>query len=287
MSIRELNKFLDALHQMGVFLLVFTGGEPFLNVRLEWLLQCSREKGFVIEIFSNLQHIPSWFWRLDPSLAMIGRVQTSIYSSDHVVHDSITTVSGSLTRSLKNLMRLKERGFYVEVATPLMSLNFRTWVDTATYFKKVGIKQDFSWPIVGKYYSHNTEPTSLNISPEQFREFVDENPNFLIKTQLGCLRDPICELGRSLFSVSANGDVFPCSQFPYSVGNITQASVHAIYDSREMQRFRDIKCVDTGLSEAYNYCLGENYVETGNPLTQPQFLTVSITTALREKGGKS
>jgi MoaA/NifB/PqqE/SkfB family radical SAM enzyme len=168
--------FLDKLHKMGVFLLVLTGGEPFLNKKLEQFLWLAKAKGFVVELFSNLQQIPSWFWKLSPTTAMIGRIQVSIYSSDPIVHDRITTIKGSPKKSMNNLCELKRLGFYVEVATPLMKYNFDSWEETRKLFASLKIKQDFSWPIVDEYYSRKTGKSSLNIMASQFAKFVEKNP---------------------------------------------------------------------------------------------------------------
>lgn len=286
MSVKQQSLFLDELRGLGVFLLVFTGGEPFLNVKLEQLFKLAREKGFVVEIFSNLQQIPSWFWKLDSSTAMIGRVQVSIYSSDPVVHDDITTIMGSHERSMRNLKRLQQIGFYVEVATPLMKSNFDTWETTRQLFTDLGVKQNFSWPIVEEYYSEKTGKTSLNITAQQLKQFIDRNPDFLMRTEFTPPNDPVCEAGRSMFSISSDGNVFPCSQFPYPVGNITKDNMSSIYRSKAMQRIRDYRMMDTGLKEAYNYCMGENFVQTGNPLKQSKFFIASIRSLTKQKGGK-
>ena len=286
MTEEGLSHFLEEMREMGVFLLVFTGGEPFLNTRLEYLLESGREKGFVMELFSNLQHIPSWFLKKDPISSMVGRIQVSVYSSDPAVHDRITTSQGSHQRSMDNLKELQRRGFYVEVATPLMKLNFDSWEDTKRVFGNLGVKQDFSWPIVDEYYSERLGKTSLNITAEQLGQFVEKNPDFLIRTEFGDPQSPVCEAGRSMFGVSANGDVFPCSQLPCPVGNTAKTSIRSIYESRGMQKFRDIKNVDTGLKEAYNFCMGENFVETGNPLVQSQFI-LDLIGRSRKKGGVS
>ena len=282
-SLDELSTFLDDLLEMGVFLLVFTGGEPFLNKKLEKLIEMTSKKGFIVELFSNLQYIPPWFKDLEPNSSKIGRIQTSIYSSDEKVHDEITKTKGSFKKTIENLKYLLSKNFYVEVATPLMSKNYNTWRETKDFFLKLGVKQDFSWPIVDLYYSRKVGKNLLNISADQFKEFVDNNPDFIIKTDFSRGDDPICEAGKSLFSISSNGEIFPCSQLPHSVGNIKNDSIKSIYLSTGMKKFRNLKNSDTGINEAYNYCMGTNYSETEDPLIQPKFFLDSINKALENK----
>ena len=284
MPTEDLSSFLDDLRAMGVFLLVFTGGEPFVNKRLNSLLQMASDKGFVSEIFSNLQYLPSWFSELNPLESRIGRVQVSVYSSDQEVHDAITKRTGSFTRTLKNIEFLRTRRFYVEVATPLMKDNLASWKRTRDFFARLGVPQNFSWPIVNEYYSGKPGKSDLNISPEQFRQFVDENKGFLIETRFDENPNaPICEAGIALFSIVADGSVFPCSQFPFRVGNIAEQGIRAIYDSEEMGCIRGLRNIDTRLNVAHNYCVGANFSETGNPLTQPLFFVECIKTALHRR----
>jgi len=282
MTDRDFSSFLDELKELGVFLLVFTGGEPFQNKRLERFIEMASAKDFVLEIFSNLQHLPRWFRMVDPLKARIGRIQVSVYSSDSKVHDFITTHPGSFDRTMANIKSLRSRGFRVEVATPLMQGNFNSTRETEGYFSKLGIPQNFSWPIVNEYYSGHAGKNQLNLTSDQFMQFVAEHPNFLIET---CFHEnpesPICEAGKSLFSIASNGDVFPCSQFPFWVGNLRDQRISAIYDSGEMRRIRNMRNIDTGLNVAYNYCIGGNYSETGDPLTQPLFFVKSIKAAFK------
>ncbi|MDD5693589.1 MAG: radical SAM protein [Patescibacteria group bacterium] len=284
MTTEQINSFLDELKKLGVFLIVFTGGEPFLNKRLKEFVHLGIKKKFVIEIFSNLQFVPKWFKELSQLETMIGRIQTSVYSSDHTIHDAITRRPGSLERTLTNLCDLVKLGFYVEVATPLMKMNYSTWPNTKKFFKECGYHQDFSWPIVEEYYGQHTGKISLNISEEQFAAFCQSNPGFILETDFSEVQKPICEMGISLFSIDAKGNVYPCSEIPIPVGNIANSKVEEIYKSEEMQFYRNLKCGNTGIKIARNYCPGTNLTTTGTLFGQPDFIVRSIEAAI-QKGG--
>lgn len=281
----EVEKLLDQMKSMGVFLLVLTGGEPFMNRRAKDLLEAATDKGFVTEIFSSLQTLPNWF--AHGATRLVGRVQTSVYSSVDAVHDTVTTAPGSLKKTLKNLLHLRKAGVYVEVSTPLMTINYHTWRETENFFRGLEIPQSFSWPIHSEYYDETSGTAELNVSPMQFKEFITSHPDFLSSRTLQGDVSPVCGLGRVMFSITATGDVNPCSQLPVVVGNIGRQCIRAIYRSKAMQRFRDIKCCDTGLKSAYNYCLGENLVETGNLFTQSPILVAAINAAINFSEGGS
>lgn len=285
MPLSRVSLLLDQLKDMRVFLLALTGGEPFLNRRIRKIVDMAICKGFVVEIFSNLQNLPSWIKTGNSEEMMIGRVQVSVYSSNPKVHDSVTTVKGSFDRTMENLLYLHSNGFYVEVATPLMLPNYSTWRATENLFSGLNIRQDFSWPILSEYYSEESDTASLNINGQQLQKFLSFHPDFLIKKKLGKSKKPPCGIGRYVFSIVANGDVYPCSQLPLPVGNILQNSIDNIYRSDKMQGFRNIRCCDTGLSSAYNYCLGENFTETGEYFKQSPKISAIISEALKSKKG--
>ena len=270
-SIKQIKDLFVSLRNMGVFFVVLTGGEPFLNKNFQNFLNEAQNQGFVVEIFSNLQMIPDWFIS-STTKYRINRFQTSIYSILPEVHDRVTNKKGSLKNTLANLRLLKDKGYKVEVASPLMCFNFGSRKVTKEYFEKRHITQSFSWPIVNEYYEGCEGKDQLNINKDQFLEFVDENPDYILCPDFSD-KIHICGAGRLLFSISANGDVFPCSQFPKKMGNINESTVEEIMHSNRMC---DVACLTPKLigkkEFVYNFCMGNNYSETGNPLKVPEFL---------------
>lgn len=287
-SLKEIKNLFVSLKKMGVFFIVLTGGEPFLNKNIRNFFNEANDQGFVVEIFSNLQQIPDWLIN-NPMKYRINRFQTSIYSIDPKVHDLVTSKKGSLKNTLKNLRLLKKLGYQVEVASPLMCFNFDTREKTRKYFADRHITQSFSWPIVNEYYEGCKGKYVLNITKEQFLQFVDENPDYVMCPDFSD-KKYICGAGRILLSISANGDVFPCSQFPKKMGNIKEFSIEKIMEGKEMC---GIACMSPkGIKKkeyVYNFCMGNNYSETGDPLRVPEFLVQMYKDYERhisEKGGE-
>ncbi len=276
MTTAQIDDFLNSLRAIGVFLIVLTGGEPFLCRNIEQIVRMAVEKDFVLEIFSNLQHVPSWFLRADPSSTRIGRIQTSVYSADPKIHNKITTVSGSFKRTVSNLRFLKEMGHYVEVATPLMSVNFGTRNETETLFRNLGIRQNFAWPIVNEYQNSVSGKALLNISSDQVEQFALERPDFFIQLDTECLDEPICAAGRALFGITCGGDVWPCSQYPLTLGNIRRENICQILKSPTMSEIANRTKVMLRDEVAFNFCMGMNYAETGDPFRQADLMIRNI-----------
>lgn len=277
MDDHDIDGFLSELKDLGVFLVVITGGEPFISKKLQNFLRIATKRGFLIEIFSNLQNLPDWFLRNKYGNFRIGRIQTSVYSSVFKIHDEITKNVGSLKRNLKNINLLIKMGYPIEVATPLMRKNIASWKNTRFLFKKKKIIQNFSWPIANEYYGIKKK-SRLNISGQNLSYFIEKNPDFLLEKE--CLKSDeyICEAGKAIFAISATGDVFPCSQMPLSVGNITlNRKIKEIIYGENMVRISLLKWKDVLAKKVFNFCPGINYTDARNVLIQPKHMLNAIT----------
>lgn len=265
----DVSRLFADLHDLGVFLLVLTGGEVFINRRLRDILDLATRVPFVLEIFSSLQFLPEWFLELRPPETRIGRIQTSIYGVRDDIHDSVTQRPGSLARTLRNIDHLRAAGYYVEVATPLMKANFDHRFEIEEYFAARGVRQSFAWPIVDEYYGGLGAKSQMNVTKEQFLQFCTERPDYLMRIDVDRREASICAAGTAVLSVSANGDVFSCSQYPRAAGNLSSASVEDIYNSSEMRTIAGL--IIGGIPAdtlPYNYCIGNNYTATGDPRRQ-------------------
>lgn len=283
----DIGDFLDELKALGVFIVVISGGEPFMSKNLWSLLRIATEKGFLTEIFSNLQCLPEWFLFNEYGNFRIGRIQTSVYSSVSKIHDDITKNSGSLRCTLGNLRLLVKMGYFVEVATPLMKRNFVSWESTKLFFQKKKIAQNFSWPITNEYHGQ-AKKSRLNISGENLRGFAMKNPDFLSETQNSNCDEHVCEAGKAMFAISANGDVFPCNQLPLPVGNIfSKKKIKKIVYGKSMLKIGSLKWKDIPAKKVFNFCPGINYTDAGNVLTQPKHMLNAMNVVFAKmKGGK-
>lgn len=274
LSKREVFQLIKKLRDLGVFLVVLTGGEPCISKNIKYFIQACHKYNMTFEIFSSLQIIPEWF---NNTLKNLARIQVSVYSTKDNIHDFITQKPGSLKHSLENISKLKNIGFYIEIATPLMNINFDDRKNITKYFKKLEIKHNFSWPILNEYYSTKTNKSLLNISKEDFALFAEETPDYIIDCKWDNKDKSLCEAGISVFSISAEGKVFPCSQYPLEVGNIFENDIKEIYNGNNMKEAISYKPADLCEDcEYYNFCIGNNYSETGDPLKQPTFMAESL-----------
>jgi MoaA/NifB/PqqE/SkfB family radical SAM enzyme len=92
-------------YALGCRRLQFIGGEPQLHPDFLRLLGVAKETGFeFIEVFTNLTRLRDDTLRFAADAGI--RFATSVYSDDPAVHNAITKVGSSHTRTIKNLERL-------------------------------------------------------------------------------------------------------------------------------------------------------------------------------------
>ena len=94
MSEKVFDRILSQCRSMNVLNITISGGEPLLNPNLKrFLLECSRYN-FSVNLLSNLTLLSEELIDLIASNPLIS-IQTSLYSMDESVHDSITRKKGS------------------------------------------------------------------------------------------------------------------------------------------------------------------------------------------------
>ncbi len=115
----------EELAESGVFSVIISGGEPFLNASLVFRMA---------EVFSaaeiKMGIITNGWFLSDEVVAQlagfrkaINWVQVSVDAANQTVHDAIRGVSGSFDHCVRAIIRLRENGIPVKMATGVMQEN--------------------------------------------------------------------------------------------------------------------------------------------------------------------
>ena len=110
---------MEQMAAAGVFFLTLSGGEPLLRKDLFAILRRARELMFNVKLKTNAILIGEKQAALIRDLG-VETVQVSIYSPRPEIHDAITKVPGSLTRSIDAIRFLVSHGLKVIMANVLM-----------------------------------------------------------------------------------------------------------------------------------------------------------------------
>ena len=90
------------LRKMGTFELLFTGGEIFTRPDIIDIIRDAREMFFDVKLFTNISLLNE---NLIKALAElnISQVSCTVFSMNEIIHDQITSVKGSLKKTINNL----------------------------------------------------------------------------------------------------------------------------------------------------------------------------------------
>jgi radical SAM protein with 4Fe4S-binding SPASM domain len=284
MTTGEIKKLLDELASAGVFILTLSGGEIMLRKDFFELLEYARRLTFCVKLKTNAILIRQPEAERIRALG-VDSIQVSIYSHRPEVHDAITKVPGSLTRSLDAIRFLKARGLKVIVASVLMLQNSRDYPGVRSLAAELGVSFTFD-PTVTPKMDGDRSILSLNVGDAVLKDLfrdsalvgdVEQFCALPATADADILEDVPCSAGHTACYVSPYGDVYPCVQFPLPSGNVRRSRFldiwkhsEALNDVRSI-RLRDLPtCSDCVHVSACTRCPGLAYME-GNmrgPSTQ-------------------
>lgn len=153
---------IDDARSLGALNVTFTGGEILLRDDLLDLISYARSKYMRVFLMSNGYALTK---KIIKELAElhISEFSTTIYSMDSNVHDKITQIKGSLTRTLHNINLLKLHNIDITIKTPLMECNKYAYREVEAFARNNG----FSFRTTPTIFSK----TNGDTSPHNFINF--------------------------------------------------------------------------------------------------------------------
>ena len=270
-SLRTLKKLLtiaDVTH------ITFTGGEPFLSQRfLELVLFC-RMKEIGVTVISNGNAGTLETYRHLVALG-VGTVEFPLHSADAPVHDRMTGVNGSWSRSVQSIREVIGLKGKVVAVVVLTKLNCAGIAKTLHYVKSIGVKRVMlaRFNIGGRGIRYREE--LLPGTNELKAAFSAANEYAAINTvQISsnvcvpfCVINPVRYPNISISSCSnaiANrpitldprGDIRLCNHSPVVVGNIYHDSLAKMFGSEYVQSWSSAKPKYCRDCESWEGCLG-------------------------------
>lgn len=276
LSASAINDILDQLAKAGTLYLIFSGGEIFTREDFFEIAEYARKLHFALRLKTNGtlvdEQVADRVASLYPDLVSI-----SIYSTSAEIHDNITSVQGSLSRTIRAAKMLRDRKIRVKISTVLMRQNVNEYLKVYELAQSIGASFQAD-PIVTPRNDGNLSPLRFQINEDEFFQ-VWNNPIFSSQPKEditephfnGGLGDIACGAGHMSFYVSPYGNVFPCVQFPILCGNLRNDSFEKIwYNSPQMLGVRSVAisclpvCSKCDLLEFCRTCPGLGYIEEGD-----------------------
>lgn len=273
----EIKAVIDDLADLGSLYLGFTGGEPLLRKDFFDIATHARERHFVMKVLTNATLLTA------ENVARLAElnfssVETSVYGATAAVHEDITKIPGSFEATWNGVRLAREAGIHVVTKMPIMDGNFD---DVAKVRDMAGeLETEFHCDFhISPTTSGSFAPCRKRITTEQLKQILPSYEHYLaIKENGGKGRDSLlCKTGRSVVSISARGDVYPCEGLYLSCGNVREKSLKEIWKNSDvMKDLRHLtdedfeECKSCPVMNFCHRCMGQVHLETGSYLKKSE-----------------
>lgn len=286
-------KTLNQCKEMGVMNLVFSGGEPMGHHNFCDFLRYAKDLDFNISVLSNLTLLNDEI--LDAlKYKHTSCVNVSLYSMNPEIHDAITQLNGSFSKTKNNILKLIENNIAVQINCPIMKPNKDTFQDVIVWGQDNKCAVILDYAIMARC-DRSTDNLDYRLTKEELKPVIEKiaQNDVVFRSTIKSDKfqkdissegiDPderVCGVALSTICMVANGDIYPCAGWQkYICGNVNESSLQDIWNnSPEINLLRRLRLKDFKqcLScKDKKYCLmcisrNSNESETGNMLDIPQ-----------------
>ena len=263
LSFDEIDDIIRQGKEMGVYLYIYTGGEPLVRKK-DLIRLCEKHSDCVFLSFTNATLIDEEF--ANDMLRVKNFMPAISVEGDRESHDA-RRGEGSFDKVVAAMNLLKEKRLPFGVSCCYTSQNFKSISSESFYDQMIDWGADFVWYFHYMPVGNDAAPDLLP-TPEQ-REYMYHQLRHFRKTKAlfgmdfqndgeyvgGCIAG-----GRRYLHINANGDVDPCVFIHYSNCNIREQSL--------------IDCLRSPIFMAYHdgQPFNENHLRPCPMLENPQML---------------
>lgn len=219
---------IDQIAEAGALNLTLSGGEILLRSDFFEIAAYARAKRLLLRLFTNgimiRPAIADRIAALHPYA-----VEISVYSARPEVHDGITQRARSWELSVRALGLLHERGVRTVMKTPIMGENVHEIDALRALADDLGATFRYDITITPK----NTgalDPLKHRISYRDLVEFMRRQIEPDLWTRRNVAQDrPTCGIGQKAIQIDPYGNVYPCIETRFKVGNLRQQSLAELW----------------------------------------------------------
>lgn len=292
-SVMSSEMFFDILEQarqMNILNVTLSGGEPLLHPNFIAFIRKCNLYNLSVNVLSNLTLLTQDIideMKKNPLLS----VQTSLYSMDGEIHDSITHSHGSFEKTMSAILVLLENHIPVQISCPIMKQNMHCYKAVMQWGSQHNIRVNSDYVIIGRY-DHSNDNLKCRLSGNDIRTLIEQdyiNGSLTVQKvqneidQKGKFQpdDYICSVCTSSLCISEDGNVYPCAGWQdYILANINEYKLCDIWNNspkikylRSLRR-RDVPiCLECENEEFCSMCMVRNANESpsGDPLQPSSF----------------
>lgn len=270
----EIKQLLNELYDMGVFNIVFTGGDPFVRKDIFEILEYAHEKRFLIDIFTNGIALTDRDIIFLKSLHLRS-VQFSIYSHIPEKHDAFTQVKGSYRKTTEAIRKCIIIGIPVYIKVTFTNYNIDDAQGIFDLVRELGCMIQIGLSVTAAN-DGDKNPTKYRINDiDNYVEIMKlvnsytKTNNYYVGNSIE--NEMLCTVGTSSVYINPYGDVLACNSLPLNCGNVRAQSIENIWrDSETLNKIRNLKktqirCWNECENHLYcDFCPGNALLETGD-----------------------
>ena len=285
LTLQNYNEIFRQLAEVGVFIVTFSGGEPFLRRDFLDIVALARRYRFAVRIYTSGTLItPAKARRLRD--LKVQEVHISVYSHLASIHDNFTGVPRSHAKSVAALQLLRDNGIRTVLKTSVMTFNVDALDELIALARSVGADYRFD-PTVKPKMNGDRSPLRYAVSPEELRRkvlwrsdlastmsFEDAEGICNGENHRSGANGGMCAAGTKLITVNADGTVSPCAMFPVAGPNFQESSIGEIWHDSELfnqvrsQKFDDMSdCPRCEVQSSCDPCMAYALIENGDMKT--------------------
>ena len=269
LSFDEIDSIVNQGKEMGVYMYIYTGGEPLVRKK-DVIALCQKHNDCIFLSFTNATLIDDEF--AEDMLRVKNFIPAISIEGSRESHDE-RRGEGSYDKVINAMQILKEHRLPFGLSCCYTSRNYKALSSEEFYDRMIGLGASFVW-----FFHYmpvgNDASIELLLSPEQ-REHMYHQIRYFRKTKGifsmdfqndGEFMDGCIAGGRRYLHINANGDVDPCVFIHYSDSNIREKSL--------------LECLRSPLFMAYHdgQPFNENHLRPCPMLENPEKLREIVNT---------
>jgi len=276
LSLTQIDSLLGEFSAMGGFSLLLTGAEVGVRKDFSEILALAKKYRFITSINSNLTKFSDD--QIDAIIDLHPKsVSCSIYSARPDLHDAITQIPGSLSRSMATIRRLTAAGLPVALKAPLMTNTAAHWREVAALAENMGCGFQMDLSITAKN-DGGLSPLDHRVRDPAVLKDVFTSRHFKITVmdeplQTGRMPDPeniLCGAGATGLTISPDGAIRPCIGISDPIGRYPEDTLASIwnnspfFDRWTAMTLKDVPCGECENFQTCSRCPGAWHAEHGN-----------------------
>ena len=259
---------LDKLREMGTYYIGFSGGEPFIREDFVDILEAAKKRGFRLSLITNGTALNREMINRMKKMK-VDHITVSFHSIDPEEYKRCFGIDNDeyYTKALKNIKYMLEVNLSVGIAMTITKDNIDSVEKTMRYFVDIGIPAgniNYNMLLKG-----NKEIDYLYPSQSQIKAHKEVLTSQSKKQ--GPRKSLLCSAGTISCSIDSKGNVYPCTFFNSSAGNIKEKSLDKIWKEAHLLKIlRGLKeemfgkCSTCDIFGKCSFCIANNLNQTGS-----------------------